>query len=95
MATGTLPERLLMPTNLTPPTVVTAAAGLAELARDLEFDGHPEHAARARAIMAHLGYEAVAVDQLHADVTMIAAYGPGVGAGALSTGAQLLEAVGE
>ncbi|MEV0031391.1 hypothetical protein [Nocardia sp. NPDC050793] len=56
-----------------PPVDVAAAAGLVELARDLEFIGERDLAARARAIMAQLGYEAAAVDQLHADVVVEAA----------------------
>jgi hypothetical protein len=75
-------------------TVVPAAA-LAELARDIEFAGLPQLAARARAIVAYLGYTAEPLDQVRADLTMLAAHAPDVAVNARATGEQLLEVVTE
>lgn len=75
-------------------TAVPAAA-LAELARDIEFAGLPQLAARARAIVAYLGYTAESLDQVRADLTMLAAHAPDVTVNARTTGEQLLEVVSE
>jgi hypothetical protein len=75
-------------------TVVPAAA-LAELARDIEFAGLPQLAARARAIVAYLGYTAEPLDQVRADLTMLAAHAPDVVVNARATGDRLLEVVTE
>ncbi|MFR9767099.1 hypothetical protein [Nocardia sp. SC052] len=77
------------------PNNVIPAAALAELARDIEFAGLPQLAARARAIVAYLGYVAESLDQVRADLTMLAAHAPDVQVPARATGEQLLEVVAE
>ncbi|MGY2036585.1 hypothetical protein ACW9HF_14985 [Nocardia gipuzkoensis] len=72
---------------------VIPAAALAELARALEFAGLPQLAARARAIVSYLGYVAESLDQVRADLTMLAAHAPDVQVPARATGEQLLEVV--
>ncbi|MGW4325408.1 hypothetical protein ACWEKR_05900 [Nocardia sp. NPDC004573] len=74
---------------------VVPAAALAELARDIEFAGLPQLAARARAIVAYLGYTAESLDQVRADLTMLAAHAPDVAVNARATGDRLLEVVSE
>ncbi|MBF6291839.1 hypothetical protein [Nocardia farcinica] len=76
--------------KLEPPVHLAPAAALAALAVDLEFEGLTRLAARARAICRQLGYLAVAVDQLSADATMLAAHAPGVTVEARAAGERLM-----
>ncbi|WP_280410725.1 hypothetical protein [Nocardia asiatica] len=78
-----------------PADTVVPAAALAELARDIEFAGLPQLAARARAIVAYLGYTAESLDEVRADLTMLAAHAPDVSVNARATGDRLLEVVSE
>lgn len=51
---------------VTGPRNLSAAAALAVLAADIEASGSAEHAARARAIVADLGFVTVGLDGLRA-----------------------------
>ncbi|MGY1945298.1 hypothetical protein [Nocardia asiatica] len=87
-------QRVSVPMKPAAPTDnVVPAAALAELARDIEFAGLPNLAARARAIVAYLGYAAETLDQVRADLTMLAAHAPDVQVPARRIGEQLLEVV--
>lgn len=76
-----------------PPAELAPVAALAALATEMEFDGLGRYAERVRAILPHLGYLVVTVDQLSADAAMLAAYAPGEQVPARHIGEQLLEVV--
>jgi len=77
------------------PAQVTAVAALHQLAKDLDADRRTDYADRVRSVIARLGFETIAVDELLAEAAVLAAYAPGVKVDARATGDRLLSVVGE
>ncbi|MGY4098081.1 hypothetical protein ACW2Q0_00715 [Nocardia sp. R16R-3T] len=92
--------RICAPADLEPvtaaaPVQVTVVAELHEIAGDLDERRLHIHANAIRAVIARLGWETIAVDQLLASAAVLAAHAPGVQVDARTTGDRLLSVVGE
>ncbi|MFI6368659.1 hypothetical protein ACIBG0_38755 [Nocardia sp. NPDC050630] len=89
------PQRLRLASKPEVPAQVTAVAILHQLAKDLDGERRTDYADRVRAVIAKLGFETIALDELLAEAAVLAAHAPGVQIEARATGDRLLSVVGE